>query len=64
MISSKAIKSMLGKIILNEDKRSPLSDSQIAANFCEHGIKIARRTITKYREMLSIETSTIRKKRI
>ena len=64
MISSKAIKSMLEKIILNEDKKSPLSDSQISANFCEHGIKIARRTITKYREMLSIETSTIRKKRI
>ena len=62
MISSKAIKSMLEKIILNEDNRSPLSDSQIATNFSKNGINIARRTITKYREMLSIPASNIRKK--
>ncbi len=61
-ISSKAIKSMLGKIIRNEDKVSPLSDQQIAKSFSENGIEVARRTIAKYREMLSIPTANIRKK--
>ena len=61
-ISSKAIKSMIEKIVLGEDKNSPLSDSQITLSFNKHGIKVARRTITKYREMLSIPTSNLRKK--
>ena len=64
MISSKAIKSMLEKIILNENKETPLSDLQIATSFSENGIKVARRTITKYREMLAIPTSNIRKKEL
>ena len=62
MISSKAIKSMLEKIVRNEDKEFPLSDQQIAESFNGNGIRVARRTITKYREMLSIPTSNIRKK--
>ena len=63
-ISSKAIKSMIEKIILGEDKSAPLSDSKITSSFNKHGIKVARRTITKYREMLSIPTSNLRKRRV
>ena len=62
MISSRSIKSMLKKIILDEDKNSPMSDSQIANNLSDNGIKIARRTITKYREILSIPKAKERKR--
>ena len=63
MISSTAIKSMLEKIISKEDKSSPLSDSEIADNFNKNGIRIARRTVAKYREILAISPSRNRKKR-
>ena len=61
MISSTAIKSMISSIILNEDKKQPLSDSDISKTFSDNGIKVARRTIAKYRETLSIPTSKYRK---
>jgi len=61
MISSTAIKSMLKKIISKEDKNFPLSDSQIADNLKENGIRVARRTIAKYREALEIPPSKNRK---
>ena len=61
MISSTAIKSMITKIIANEDKNKPLSDSDISKNFNENGIKVARRTVAKYRETLLIPTSKYRK---
>ena len=63
MISSTTIKSMLKKIISNEDTKDPLSDSQIANNLSKHGIKVARRTIAKYREILSIPSSKDRRKK-
>jgi RNA polymerase sigma-54 factor len=63
MISSTAIKSMLEKIISTEDKSCPLSDSQIADNLNKSGIRVARRTVAKYRETLGIPPSKNRKKR-
>ena len=63
MVSSRAIKSMLEKIISGENKDAPLSDSEIANSLSSNGIKVARRTITKYRETLSIPSSTKRKTR-
>ena len=63
MISSTAIKSMITKIISNEDKKQPLSDSDISKSFNDNGIKVARRTIAKYRENLSIPTSKYRKEK-
>jgi len=61
MLSSTAIKSMITKLIANEDKNKPLSDSDISKSFNENGIKVARRTIAKYRETLLIPTSKHRK---
>jgi RNA polymerase sigma-54 factor len=52
---------MITKIIANEDKNKPLSDSDISKNFNENGIKVARRTVAKYRETLLIPTSKYRK---
>ena len=44
-----------------ENPKSPLSDIQIADSLTKNGFKIARRTITKYRESLSIPPSNERK---
>ena len=63
MVSSIAIKSMLEKMISKENKSSPLSDSQIADILNKDGIRVARRTVAKYRETLGIPTSKNRKKR-
>ena len=60
-LSSITIKEMIKKLINNEDARSPLSDSQISKSFSDNGIKVARRTITKYRESISIPSSTDRR---
>ena len=61
VLSSTAIKSMITKLIANEDKNKPLSDLDISKDFNENGIKVARRTIAKYRETLLIPTSKYRK---
>jgi RNA polymerase sigma-54 factor len=63
MVSSTAIKSMLEEIISNEDKSSPLSDSRIVDHFNKSGIRVARRTVAKYRETLAIPASKDRKER-
>tara|TARA_B100000945_G_scaffold276698_1_gene241498 strand:+ start:707 stop:2071 length:1365 start_codon:yes stop_codon:yes gene_type:complete len=60
-LSSITIKEMIKKLIKDEDTRSPMSDSQISKSFSENGIKVARRTITKYRESMGISSSTDRR---
>ena len=60
--SSTAIRAMIKKLAGNENPRKPLSDSKIALLLSETGIKVARRTIAKYRESMSIPPSNERKK--
>ena len=59
--SATAIRSLIRKIIENEPSEKPVSDSKIADILEEQGINIARRTIAKYRESLSIPPSSQRK---
>ena len=61
-ISSTAIRALIKKLIEEEDQTKPLSDSKIAAILLERDVKIARRTIAKYRESLGIPSSSERKK--
>jgi RNA polymerase sigma-54 factor len=44
-----------------EDPKKPLSDSQLADVLGQQGIVVARRTIAKYRESLSIPPVKLRK---
>ena len=60
-ISSKATKSRLKEIILNENKEKPLSDQRISRCFTQEGIFISRRTITKYRNRLKMPPSNLRR---
>ena len=60
--SSTAIRAIIKKLIAAENKRKPLSDSKITELLEEKGINVARRTIAKYRESLSIPPSNERKR--
>jgi RNA polymerase sigma-54 factor len=60
--SSTAIRAMIRKLVNEENARRPLSDSKIARILADQGIKVARRTVAKYREGMSIPSSTERKR--
>ena len=60
-ISSRKIKTVIREIIENEDKMKPLSDSEISKKLAERGMNVARRTVAKYREQMSIPVGRIRK---
>jgi RNA polymerase sigma-54 factor len=60
--SSTAIRAIIKKLVAAENPRKPLSDSKITALLEEQGIHVARRTIAKYRESLSIAPSNERKR--
>jgi RNA polymerase sigma-54 factor len=63
VISSKKIKDMILRIISAEDAREPLTDIQIAERLSNVSkIKVARRTVAKYREALNLLPSNKRKK--
>ncbi len=62
--SSTAIRALIKKLVANENPQKPLSDSKITSLLGEQGINIARRTIAKYRESLSISPSNERKRLI
>ncbi|MDH3413196.1 MAG: RNA polymerase factor sigma-54 [Gammaproteobacteria bacterium] len=59
--SSTAIRALLKKLIAAENSSRPLSDSKLAAILSEQGIKVARRTVAKYREAMAIPSSTERR---
>ncbi len=59
--SSTAIRAVIKKLIAAENPNKPLSDSKIAAILSEQGIKVARRTVAKYREAMTIPPSSERK---
>ncbi|HRD64645.1 MAG TPA: RNA polymerase factor sigma-54 [Candidatus Competibacter sp.] len=60
--SSTAIRAMIRKLIQAENPEKPLSDSRIAELLGEEGIRVARRTVAKYREAMSIPSSSDRKR--
>lgn len=59
--SATAIRAMIKKLIEEENSAKPLSDSKIAKVLDEKGINVARRTVAKYREAMSIPPSNERK---
>ena len=59
--SSTAIRALVKKLIAAENPAKPLSDSKLTSLLSEQGIMVARRTVAKYRESLSIPPSIQRK---
>ncbi|MGH8504062.1 MAG: RNA polymerase factor sigma-54 [Gammaproteobacteria bacterium] len=60
--SATAIRAMIKTLIADENPAKPLSDSKIAAMLVVKGINVARRTVAKYREAMSIPPSNERKR--
>ncbi len=61
-VSSRGVKEFIKEIIEKEDKRKPLSDRKISEILeKEYGVKVARRTVAKYREELGIPSASKRK---
>jgi len=60
--SSTAIRAIIRKLIAAESPNKPLSDNKIATVLADQGIKVARRTIAKYREAMGISSSNERKR--
>ena len=61
-IASESVKNKIREIVEAEDPRKPYSDQCLAELLLAHNINIARRTVTKYREMLRIGSSSERKR--
>ena len=60
-ISTKEIKSILKDLIGSEDKKKPFSDQALAVGLKTKGYNIARRTVAKYREQMSLPVARLRK---
>lgn len=60
-IASESLKMKIKELIANEDSKKPLSDQKIADILSKSDIKVARRTVAKYREVMDILPSSKRK---
>ncbi len=61
-IATDRVKQRIREIIDSENKKHPLSDDKIAKILQSEGIKIARRTVAKYREQMGIPSARMRKR--
>lgn len=61
-VASESVKNKIKEIIEKENSQKPLSDQKIAELLTSQTVNIARRTVTKYREMLNLGSSSERKR--
>jgi RNA polymerase sigma-54 factor len=61
-VASESVKNRIREIIEKEDTKKPLSDQKIADMLSGQTVNIARRTVTKYREILKLGSSSERKR--
>ena len=59
--SSTAIRALIKQLVDQEDRQHPLTDTRLAEVLGERGIKVARRTVAKYRESMNILPINLRK---
>lgn len=62
-MASTGVKEYIGELVRDEDPANPLTDDQIEAKLKERGIKIARRTVAKYRTEMKILPVAMRRNR-
>jgi len=60
-LSTKKVKQLIKEMIDAEDRNHPLNDTQLSEMLKEQGFPVARRTVTKYREQMSIATARMRR---
>ncbi len=61
-VSNEGVREAIHDLIQHEEPSRPLSDSKLEKLLSEQGIRVARRTVAKYREQLGILPSHLRKK--
>ena len=61
-LSATAIRALIRKLVAQEDPRDPLSDDHITRELVSRGIRVARRTVAKYRESMAIPPAHGRKR--
>jgi RNA polymerase sigma-54 factor len=61
-LSSTAIRAMIRKLVAQEDPHKPLSDDRITKELVNRGVRVARRTVAKYREAMTIPPAYERKR--
>ncbi|HEX3845290.1 MAG TPA: RNA polymerase factor sigma-54 [Steroidobacteraceae bacterium] len=59
--SATAIRALLREFIAAEDRRNPLSDVQLTELLANRGVKVARRTVTKYRRSMQLPAVDFRR---
>ena len=60
-VSVRSVKEKISQLVADEDKVRPLSDQQIVEELSKGGLRIARRTVAKYRDQLRIPSQRYRK---
>ncbi len=60
--SSRAVKAQIAKLVSDEDSAHPLTDAAVVEQLKQRGVRIARRTVAKYREQLGILPARMRKR--
>jgi RNA polymerase sigma-54 factor len=61
--SANELKKVISLLVKNEDKKSPLSDTDIVEKLKEQDFLVARRTVAKYRKLLDIKNINQRKEK-
>lgn len=59
--SAMAIRALLKELIAAENPQAPLSDAQLARMLAEQGLRLARRTVTKYRTLMRVPSVELRR---
>lgn len=59
--SSTAVRALIAQWVMDEDPKQPLSDKKLSEMLASHGIDCARRTVAKYREVLKIAPTNLRR---
>lgn len=59
--SATAVRAVMKELIAAEDPRAPLSDAELARLLAQQGLRVARRTITKYRALMRLPSVDIRR---
>jgi len=59
--SATAVRAVMREMIAAEDPRAPLSDAELARLLAQQGLRVARRTITKYRALMRLPSVDIRR---
>ncbi|MGY8823039.1 MAG: RNA polymerase factor sigma-54 [Candidatus Latescibacterota bacterium] len=60
-VSARSVKDKIARMVADENKSKPLSDQEIADELGKDGLRIARRTVAKYRDQLQIASQRYRK---